>query len=309
MLKSRITATIWRLQDILQEDKGQRMKDEKKLRPKSEDRKPIYAKKSFGQNFLVDQNYINKIISALNPNKDETIIEIGAGRGALTEKLVKSGANVLAIEFERDMIAVLRDKLGKYENFRLIEQDALKINFQAINNEQRTTNNEQRIKLVANLPYYISTAILQKLIEQRKVFSEMVLMFQHEVVERITAEAGNKERGFLTVLVEAYLETEKLFDVPPTAFRPAPKVWSSVVRLRIKDKTGIENGKLFREIISLGFRQKRKTILNNLKNFSFSNFEKQEMSQILEQIEISPDRRAETLSIDEWKRLVQSLTD
>ncbi|MBA3632077.1 MAG: ribosomal RNA small subunit methyltransferase A [Acidobacteria bacterium] len=285
------------------------MKDEKKLRPKSEDRKPIYAKKSFGQNFLVDQNYINKIISALNPNKDETIIEIGAGRGALTEKLVKSGANVLAIEFERDMIAVLRDKLGKYENFRLIEQDALKINFQAINNEQRTTNNEQRIKLVANLPYYISTAILQKLIEQRKVFSEMVLMFQHEVVERITAEAGNKERGFLTVLVEAYLETEKLFDVPPTAFRPAPKVWSSVVRLRIKDKTGIENGKLFREIISLGFRQKRKTILNNLKNFSFSNFEKQEMSQILEQIEISPDRRAETLSIDEWKRLVQSLTD
>jgi 16S rRNA (adenine1518-N6/adenine1519-N6)-dimethyltransferase len=268
--------------------------------------KTSFAKKSFGQNFLIDRSYINKIISALGPNKDETIIEIGAGRGALTEKLVESGANVLAVEFERDMIAVLREKFAENENFQLIEQDALKIDF---NELTKTKDQRPKTKLIANLPYNISTAILQKLIEQRNCFSEMVLMFQREVVERITAKAGNSERGFLTVLVEAYLETEKLFDVPPTAFRPAPQVWSSVVRLQTKAKTDIKNGKLFREIISLGFRQKRKTILNNLKIFSVCNSKKQEMSQILERVEILPDRRAETLSIDEWKRLAQSLTD
>ncbi|MDQ6788067.1 MAG: 16S rRNA (adenine(1518)-N(6)/adenine(1519)-N(6))-dimethyltransferase RsmA, partial [Acidobacteriota bacterium] len=190
-------------------------------------RKP-FAKKSFGQNFLVDQNYIDKIIGALNPQKGETIIEIGAGRGALTEKLVESGAKIIAIELDRDLIPLLKNKFGACENFELVEADALKFNFHELT---KAKDQKPKTKLVANLPYYISTAILQRLIEQREAFSEMILMFQREVVERITAQAGNSERGFLTVLVEAYLTTEKLFDVPPAAFRPAPKVQSAVVRL------------------------------------------------------------------------------
>lgn len=264
--------------------------------------KKPFAKKSFGQNFLIDRNYIDKIISALNPQKDETIIEIGAGRGALTEKLVESGANIVAIELERNMIAVLHEKFAENENFQLVESDALKTDF-----KRRTKDKEQRTKLVANLPFYISTAILQKLIVQRDVFSEMILMFQREVVERITAETGNKERGFLSVLVQTYLETEKLFDVSPNAFRPVPKVWSSVVRLRSKDEIGIENENLFRQIISLGFRQKRKTILNNLKTgneFLSKIFDKNGgIKEILDRVHIDESRRAETLTIEEWKRL------
>ena len=277
--------------------KGQRTKDKGRI---------PFAKKSFGQNFLVAQNYIEKIISALNPQTGETIIEIGAGRGALTEKLVKSGANVLAIELERNMIAVLQDKFGENNNFQLIETDALNVNFQDLTENQRTKDKGQRTKLVANLPYNISTAILQKLIEQRNCFSEMILMFQREVVSRITAKAGNSERGYLTILTQAYLETEKLFDVPPTAFRPTPKVWSAVVRLLPKT-SDIENEDLFREIVSVGFAQKRKTILNNLKNAPESLREKfGDISKLLESCRIEPNRRAETLTLEEWKRLLKS---
>lgn len=272
------------------------MKDRKKQNLGPGIRKPFFAKKSLGQNFLVDENYIVKIIRALNPNKDETIIEIGAGRGALTEKLVASGANVVAIELDRNLIPLLREKFGEKENFNLIEADALEIDFYELS---KTKNYKPKTKLVANLPYYISTAILQKLIEQRNCFSEMILMFQREVVRRITAPSGSSERGFLTVLTEVYLMTEKLFDVPPSAFRPAPKVWSSVMRLITKnvDEISNENEDLFRRIVSAAFLQKRKTIFNNLKN-NFVNVE-----DTLNECSIDSNRRAETLTLEEWKCL------
>ncbi|MGI8469144.1 MAG: 16S rRNA (adenine(1518)-N(6)/adenine(1519)-N(6))-dimethyltransferase RsmA [Pyrinomonadaceae bacterium] len=274
---------------------------------KAENRKPkiVFAKKSFGQNFLVDENYINKMISALNPQKGETIIEIGAGRGALTEKLVEAGANVVAVELERDMIAVLHEKFSGKENFRLVEADALKVDFSAF----RAPHSAFRIKLVANLPFYISTAILQKLIEQRAIFSEMILMFQREVVERITAKAGSSERGFLTVLVETHLETEKLFDIPPQAFHPAPKVWSSVVHLITKesDKITFENENFFRELVSESFKQKRKTIWNNLKNFEPERFDKKDWEKTFLKAGISPHSRAESLTIEEWKKLFDAV--
>ena len=257
-----------------------------------------FAKKSFGQNFLVDRNYISKIISALNPQSGEIIIEIGAGRGALTEVLIESGANVVAIELERNMISILRDRFAGKDNFKLVEADALNIDFAtAVQCFVSQTTNNKPVKIIANLPYNISTAILQKLIEQRNCFSEMVLMFQREVVERITAKPGNSERGFLTVLTEAYLESEKLFDVPPRAFQPAPKVQSSVVRLKPSAGVEIKNEIVFRKIVSAGFRQKRKTILNNLK----SEFEN--AKQVLDQCGIDHQRRAETLSLAEWKSL------
>ncbi len=279
--------------------------------------KKPFAKKSFGQNFLVDLNYVEKIIRALNSQKGETIIEIGAGRGALTERLIQSGADVIAIELDRDLIPVLQEKFAKYDNFQLVDQDALKIDFENLlsNNRQSNVANHKSAKLVANLPYNISTAILQKLIEYRKCFTEMILMFQREVVERITAEVGTKERGFLSVLVQANLIAEKLFDVPPNAFRPVPKVWSSIARLITPKNEGFEikDEKLFREIVSLGFMQKRKTILNNLKNGDESlkiKFEKKGgLSKILEKVEIQPNRRAETLSLDEWQKLINHIAE
>jgi len=262
-----------------------------------------FAKKSFGQNFLVDRSYISKIISALNPQPEETIIEIGAGRGALTEILIESGAKVIAIELERNMIFVLRERFAGKHNFTLVEADALEIDFSEMISTFGSQNLDTKpVKLVANLPYNISTAILQKLIEQRNSFSEMILMFQRDVVERITAPSGNSERGFLTVLTEAYLESEKLFDVPPRAFQPMPKVQSAVVRLKPRARVELENENSFRKMVSAGFRQKRKTILNNLKS-EFNDVEK-----VFADCAIDSQRRAETLTLEEWLCLTKQKT-
>jgi len=213
----------------------------------------------------------------------------------LTEGLIESSAEVIAIELERGMIAVLRERFAGVENFKLVEADALLIDFTEL---LKTESRKIETKLVANLPFNISTAILQRLIEQKDSFSEMILMFQREVVERITARVGNSERGFLTVMTEAYLKTEKLFDVPPKAFLPAPKVWSAVVRLTPKPNV-IENEKSFRRIVSAGFRQKRKTITNNLKS------ELENIEMVLDECEIDRQRRAETLTLEEWKCLAK----
>ena len=260
-----------------------------------------YAKKSLGQNFLVDQNYIDKIIQAVDPSSDDTVIEIGPGRGAITEQLVGSGANVLAVELDRALVPVLREKFSHATNFTIVEADATEIDFATlINTSLKFEISELKTKVVANLPYYISTAILQKLSDQRECFLSLVLMFQREVVDRITAEPGNSERGFLTVLVESAFTVEKLFDVPPNAFRPQPKVWSSVVRLTPKENV-ITHPEEFRKLLSAAFGQKRKTILNNLK-YAYANAEDQ-----LRNAGIDPQRRAETLTLVEWQTLLDAM--
>ena len=252
------------------------------------------AKKSLGQNFLTDPNYVRKIVAALDPRPDDTLIEIGPGLGALTEALIDSGAGVTAIELDRDLAQLLRDRYASRPNFQLIEQDALRIDFAALG--------QVPAKLIANLPYYISTAILERLSEQRACFTTLVLMFQKEVVDRITAAPGKSERGFLTVMVEAAFRVEKLFDVPPTAFRPAPKIMSSVVRLVPKKPLPVDES-AFRGLLSTAFRQKRKTILNNLKP-TYPN-----AAALLERSGIEPARRAESLSLDEWQRLFDAAVD
>jgi len=283
---------------------------------KSEVRRPkfVFAKKSLGQNFLVDGDYIQKIIAALSLNSEDTVIEIGPGRGALTEKLLEKAGQVVAVEIDNYLVPFLEEKFSGNNNFSVVHEDALELDFHALcetsieNSEQLKVNSA---KLVANLPYYISTAILQRLIDQRECFSELILMLQREVVERITAEPGDSERGFLTVLVEAYMRAGKLFDVPPEAFRPAPNVWSSVVRLIPKsvEEAGIADEKLFRELISAGFAYKRKTILNNFKNAPPKLKEKWvDAQKFLESCGIDPRRRAETLTLAEWKLLNKNLS-
>jgi len=259
-----------------------------------------FAKKSLGQNFLVDSAYIEKIITALDIQPGEAILEIGPGRGALTERLVEKADHIIALELDREFVPQLAERFSDYKNFTVVEANALETDFfQLISRNPKSKIENSKCKLVANLPYYISTAILQRLMEQRNVFTSMVLMFQREVVERITAKPRNSERGFLTVLAEAFFEIEKLFDVPPAAFRPQPKVWSSVVRL-IPKTTEIPNEELFRELISNGFRQKRKTIVNNLKAL-YPN-----AAAILASARIDPTLRPEALNLDQWLRLAES---
>ena len=251
------------------------------------------AKKSLGQNFLSDPNYIRKIVGAVDPEREDLIIEIGPGRGAITEHLVNSEAEVIAVELDRDLIGPLREKFSSRSNFRLVEGNALDVDFRRLADSAQS-------KLVANLPYYISTAILQKLSEQRDAFSFLILMFQKEVVDRITAPPGNSERGYLTVLTEIAFHVDKLFDVPPTAFRPVPKVTSSVLKLTPAPSV-VENEQGFRHLISTAFVQKRKTLQNNLKAAH------PDAAQVLERAGLDGRRRAESLSLDEWLRLYSAL--
>lgn len=266
-----------------------------------ESRRP-FAKKSLGQNFLIDQNVIEKIVDALGAMKDDVVIEIGPGRGALTEQLVEKAGKLIAIEIDRHLVPELRENFKEYSNLEIYESDVLTVDFnELLSNIKSEISNLKSAKLVANLPYYISTAILQRLAGQRECFSTLVLMLQREVVERIAARPGNSERGYFTVLVEAAFDVEKLFDVPPNAFRPAPKVWSSVVRLTPKPKT-IADEPAFRELISAAFAQKRKTILNNLKAIY------QDAEVALNNAQIDSRRRAESLSLDEWIELDHAIS-
>jgi 16S rRNA (adenine1518-N6/adenine1519-N6)-dimethyltransferase len=259
---------------------------------RSDNGKP-FAKKSFGQNFLTDANIVGKIVAALELSGDETVVEIGAGRGALTEKLIEKAGKAIAIEFDRDLVPVLTERFRDADNFQLIEADALTVDLCSLSADRKN-------KLAANLPYNISTQILQRLMRQRECFSVLVLMFQREVVERITAAPATKDRGFLSVLSQLYFDIERLFDVPPGAFKPQPKVWSSVIRLRPKT-VDIRDEEAFRVLISTAFTHKRKTIENNLKALYPS------IDKALLSADIEPGRRAETLTLDEWIRLFEKL--
>jgi len=266
-----------------------------------------HSKRRFGQNFLVDRNIVSRIIEAVDPNRDETIVEIGPGRGALTTRLAERAGRVVAVEFDRDLVPYLRDLFGATTNLTVIEADALDLDFCEVISPAQTA------RVVANLPYNIATAILQRLIQQRRCVSEMVLMLQREVVDRLTAAAESPDRGFLSVFVQAYCETEKLFDVSPQAFRPAPKVWSTVVRLRVLPQMAIEvkDESLLWKVVSAGFAQRRKTILNNLRD---APEEIQELlkrrggaSIVLCEASIPPLRRGETFELEEWARLVNAI--
>jgi 16S rRNA (adenine1518-N6/adenine1519-N6)-dimethyltransferase len=265
------------------------------------------AKRRFGQNFLVDRNVVDRIIAAVAPLPDETIIEVGPGQGALTARLLEKTGRVVAIEFDRELVPFLRAKFSGVNNLKLVEADALTTDF------RNAIEPAQTARVVANLPYNIATAILQRLIEQRACISEMTLMLQREVVDRITAEPGSSERGYLSVLAEAYCEAEKLFDVAPQAFRPTPKVWSTVVRLRVRPQIAAEvkNEELLWQVVSAGFAQRRKTILNNLRDSPPTIQElltkRGGASIVLCEAGIPPLRRAETFTLEEWSRLVNAI--
>jgi 16S rRNA (adenine1518-N6/adenine1519-N6)-dimethyltransferase len=266
-----------------------------------------YPSKRFGQNFLTDQRIIKRIIEALQPRADETIIEIGPGRGALTGPLLEEAGRLIAIEFDRNLIPLLTDNFSQKKNFTLVEDDALVTDICAV------IRPAMHARLVGNLPYNIGTAILQRLIEQRRCLTELVLMLQKEVGERITAPPGSADRGYLSVFVQAYCETKKLFDVAPHAFRPAPKVWSSVLGLKIRPQVAadVQDEKLLWQVVSAGFAQRRKTILNNLRNSAPPLQETVKShggaSIVLCQAEVDLQRRAETLALDEWARISRAL--
>jgi 16S rRNA (adenine1518-N6/adenine1519-N6)-dimethyltransferase len=288
------------------------MKDEGGRRKKDHEASTLHPSsliphpsKRLGQNFLTDQRVIQRIVEALEPRADETILEIGPGRGALTASLLERAGSLVAIEFDRNLIPLLTEKFGSSTNFKLIQSDVL------VTDVCDVIRPATQARVVANLPYNVATAILQRLIEQRSCVTEMVLMLQKEVVERITAAPSSGERGYLSVFVQAYCETEKLFDVAPSSFRPAPKVWSSVIKLTLRPRIAAEvkDEKLLWRIVSAGFAQRRKTILNNLRNAPSPLQEIVKShggaSIVLCQAEVDLQRRAETLTLSEWGRIAR----
>lgn len=264
----------------------------------------IKAKKSLGQNFLKDDTVVDRIIECANLSNEDVVIEIGPGMGVLTEKLAKVCKKVIAIELDDRLIDLLRNKLRNFENVEVIHDDILKINLP----ELLTTNNLQhaKYKVVANLPYYITSPILRLLLETQYPPGEIIVMVQKEVAERICAAAG--EMSILAVAVQYYADAEYLFTVPRTAFEPSPKVESAILKITYNLKSTTynkENTKKFFRIVRAGFSAKRKTLANNLSNSL--QLEKKNVEEKIESLGFSRNARAQELGVDDWKKLVATL--
>ncbi|WP_416420377.1 16S rRNA (adenine(1518)-N(6)/adenine(1519)-N(6))-dimethyltransferase RsmA [Priestia aryabhattai] len=265
-------------------------------------------KKSLGQNFLIDTNILHRIVDHAEITEETGAIEIGPGIGALTEQLAKRAKKVLAFEIDQRLLPILADTLSPYPNAKVIHQDVLKADLKETL-EQEFENIED-LMVVANLPYYVTTPILMKLLEEQIPVRGIVVMLQKEVADRIAAKPGTKEYGSLSIAIQYYTEAETVMIVPKTVFNPQPNVDSAVIRLLRRPKPAVEvqDEAFFFQVVRASFGQRRKTILNNLvNNLPNGKQKKADIEQALSTAEIDPKRRGETLSIQEFGALSDQL--
>ena len=265
-------------------------------------------KKSFGQNFLTDTNILQKIVDTAEIDKHVNVIEIGPGIGALTEFLAENAAEVMAFEIDERLIPILADTLRDFENIKIINEDILKSDLQVRIKE--FTNPELPIKVVANLPYYITTPILMHLIESRIPFSEFVVMMQREVADRISAQPNSKSYGSLSIAVQYYMTAKVAFIVPRAVFVPAPNVDSAILKMTRRDKPAVEveDESFFFKVSKASFTHRRKTLWNNLTSYFGKTDEvKTKLEAALSNAELSPSVRGEALALQEFARLADSL--
>lgn len=267
-------------------------------------------KKSFGQNFLTDTNILQKIVDTAEIDKHVNVIEIGPGIGALTEFLAENAAEVMAFEIDERLMPILADTLRDFENVKIINEDILKSDLQARIKE--FTDPELPIKVVANLPYYITTPILMRLIESGISFSEFVVMMQREVADRISAQPNSKSYGSLSIAVQYYMTAKVAFIVPRTVFVPAPNVDSAILKMTRRDKPAVEvkDEPFFFKVSKASFTHRRKTLWNNLTScFGKSDEIKTRLEIALNNADLSPNVRGEALDLQEFSRLSDSLYD
>lgn len=262
------------------------------------------ARKRFGQNFLVDNNVVTRIVTAINPQHSDHIVEIGPGLGVLTEALLSCVPEMDAVELDRDIIPKLVERCRSHDdassrdmgNLIIHEADALQFDFMAL------ADDKGPLRVVGNLPYNISTPLMFQLLESSQVIQDMHFMLQKEVVKRLAARPGNKDFGRLSVMVQYHCQVDSLFDVPPESFDPPPKVNSAVVRLvpHNEPPVDVNDVKALEKVVTQAFSQRRKTLRNTLK--PLLNEEK------IKSLDIDPVRRAETLSLEEFARLANAIT-
>ena len=267
-------------------------------------------KKSFGQNFLTDTNILQKIVNTAEINKNVNVIEIGPGIGALTEFLAENASEVMAFEIDERLVPILEDTLRDHDNVKVINEDVLKADLQTRVKEFENPN--LPIKVVANLPYYITTPILMHLIESKIPFSEFVVMMQKEVADRISAEPNTKAYGSLSIAVQYYMTAKVAFVVPRTVFVPAPNVDSAILKMtrRKQPLVEVKDEDFFFRVSKASFVHRRKTLWNNLtSHFGKSEEVKNKLEQALENAAIKPSIRGEALSISDFARLSDALRE
>ncbi|HEO8421926.1 16S rRNA (adenine(1518)-N(6)/adenine(1519)-N(6))-dimethyltransferase RsmA [Niallia sp. FSL W8-0635] len=261
-------------------------------------------KKSLGQNFLIDTNILRNIVDHAQLTEESGAIEVGPGIGALTEQLAKRSKKVVAYEIDQRLLPILKETLEPYPHAKIIHQDILKANVKEMLDTE--FQDIQDIMLVANLPYYVTTPIIMKILEEKLPLRGIVVMLQKEVAERISAKPGTKEYGSLSIAIQYYTKPEVVMIVPKTVFVPQPNVDSAVIRLTIREtpSVSVKNEEFFFKVTRASFAQRRKTILNNLSSQLEGGKEKKaEIIEALEQANIEPSRRGESLSIEEFAKL------
>ena len=252
----------------------------------------IKMSKKLGQNFLIKRGIVDEIVHAAELTPGEPVLEVGPGIGTLTQGLAQSGADITAIELDRRLLEVLDTTLASYENVRIVHGDVLKL-------DVPTIMNHKPFKVVANLPYYITTPIIMSLLESKLPIERLVVMVQKEVALRMVAKPGTKDYGALSVAVQYYTEPDIVLDVPPKSFLPAPAVTSSVIRCVLRDKPPVDviDEKLFFRVVKAGFAQRRKTFANTMKTTGLS---KDRIEELLAKANIDGQRRGETFTLQEF---------
>ena len=269
----------------------------------------IRANKSLGQNFLINSEVVENIVNCSEITNEDMVIEIGPGLGTLTKYLLDKAGKVLCVELDSKMINILEDRFSIYDNFEIINADVLKLNLNDIISENKKQGKIKNVKVVANLPYYITTPIIMKLLEERLDIESITVMIQKEVADRLIEIPGGKNTGAITYTVYYYCESEKIMEVPNSSFIPEPEVTSEVIKMNLRKEPGVkvDNPKVMFMIIKSAFMQRRKTLLNALTNTKvFIN--KEEGLNILKKLNLNENVRAEELSLQDFANIAQAIT-
>ena len=258
--------------------------------------------KKFGQNFLIDTHVLDKIIRSAGITKDDFVLEIGPGIGTMTQYLCENAREVVAVEIDKNLIPILEDTLSEYDNVSVINEDILKVD---LNKLAQGKNGGKPIKVVANLPYYITTPIIMGLFESHVPVASITVMVQKEVADRMQEGPGSKEYGALSLAVQYYANPEIVANVPPNCFMPRPKVGSAVIRLTCHEEppVQVEDENLMFRIIRASFNQRRKTLVNGLNNSPEISLPKEVIAEAIAELELSPSIRGEALSLEQFARL------